>query len=90
MNLKGRVDRLNEKANWLLRESKSDILVLILPDSDEVKGWYVDVCNNYKTGHEATALRQHLEGMQTLEEVAEALQGYATNLPGVMRSNEYM
>ena len=88
MNLTNRIERLNREANELLREKKSDTLVLIAPSVDGDKEWCIDVCHK-KNGRENVKLRQKLESCNTFDELVEALDGYTTNVPNVRRSNEY-
>lgn len=88
MSLAKRIERLNFEANQLLREKKSDTLVLVIPNEDG-KGWIIDGCHNYKTGKENTALKQRLEACNTFEELINELDGYATNIPNVRRSHEF-
>lgn len=83
MYLTSRIERLNRKANQLLREEKSDILVMVAPSSVHEKGWYIAICHNYKTGEEKAELREQLEACNTLEEVASCLDGYASNINAV-------
>jgi len=89
VNLNNRIERMTMTANAMLREKKSETLVLIAPNSDVEKGWVIDVCNNYKTGKENKILRKKLEACNSLNEITEALNGYATNVPNVERSNVY-
>lgn len=88
MNLNNRIERMTIQANEILRQKKSDILVLIAPSNNK-KGWIVDGCHNYKNGKEDIVLREQLEACNTFDELILLLDGHTTNIPNVRRSNEY-
>lgn len=88
MNLNSRIEAITNNANDLLKQKKSDTIVLIVPTDDNEKGFIVDVCH-HRSGAEDVELRSRLEACNTFDELTEELDGYATNVPGVKRSNEY-
>jgi len=87
-SINSRIASINEEARSLFKNRKRDTLVLVVP-WDNKKGWIIDVCHYLKKDGENLRLRRKLEACETFEELTEALDGYTTNVPGVMRSDEY-